>query len=465
MAKAKKIPLIGDFDNIPAEALVPEEEWPHTIPKNWKWVRLGYVCAINPPKPKVTAYPSTTKVNFIPMACVSELCGSIVKLELRSLEKVSKGYTSFSNNDVILAKITPCFENGKSAVVPKLKYGFGYGSTEFHVLRCGKLLDPRFLHVLVRQPKFIVQGRAVMTGAVGQQRVPRAFLENYPFPLPPIDKQREIVTYLDKKLGKIDSVREKLKEFLDQADMRKDNLIQAGVTGHLTSHWREEHKTEIFEDIELAEDSLVPEEEWPYPIPPHWKWVILGSVIQPMKTRKPAGETFTYIDIESVNNKQQIVDFPKTLVSRNAPSRASRAVHSGDTLFSLVRPYLRNVAFVTQKLADAIASTGFYVCTPAISVHSKYLFHVLRGNSFVASVVKHMKGDNSPSVKVSDFKMIPFPLPPVAEQKEIVALLENYLEKESASKKLVFSALKQLDLMRQQLVSAALAGRLTTVLS
>lgn len=211
----------------------------------------------------------------------------------------------------------------------------------------------------------------------------------------------------------------------------------------------------------IPKEALVPEEEQPYPLPEHWKWVISGSVVEPMKTRKPAGKTFTYIDIESVNNKQQVVEFPKTLASNKAPSRASRAVHFGDTLFSLVRPYLRNIAFVTQNLADSIASTGFYVCTPVIAVHPKYLFHVLRSNSFVTRVVKYMKGDNSPSVKISDFKKIPFPLPPLEEQKQIVAYLDEKLGKIDSVREKLQDFLDHADRRKANLIQAGITGHLT----
>lgn len=392
------------------------------------------------------------------MACVSELCGSIVKLELRSLDKVSKGYTSFRNNDVILAKITPCFENGKSAVVPKLKYGFGYGSTEFHVLRCGKLLDPRFLHVLVRQPKFIVQGRAVMTGAVGQQRVPRVFLENYPFPLPPIEEQREIVAYLDENLGKIDRVYDKLQEFLDQSDIRKDNLIQAGITGHLTSHWREEHKTEVSEDIELAEDSLVPEEEWPYPIPQHWKWVRLGAVIDLLSGRdaKLADCNDSGLGIPYVMGASNIRD--SRLEIERWIEKPEVVSHAGDLLLTVKGTVGKLYIQIEPELNLSRQLMGL---RPSAVISVSYLERVF--STHVQQLSAKAVG-LIPGISRAHILNLAIPLPPIEEQKQIVALLENYLEKESAAKRLVLSAQNQLDLMRQQLVSAALAGRLTTVL-
>lgn len=451
MARAKKIPLITDFNHIPAEALVPKEEQPYPLPEHWKWVRLG--TTVKNITAKTESFDDGDKYLGL-----EDLNAGGGILRISDTHDIKSAKTVFQYGDVLYGKLRPYLN--KHAVVNFS----GVCSTDILALRPEKVIDATYLDFWISTPFFL---NAAITNSKGVNlpRVSFNSIAQYPFPLPPLAEQKQIVAYLDDKLGKIDSVRGKLQDFLDHAAQRKDNLIQAGVTGHLTSHWREDHLSEASQDIELPEGSLVSEDEQPYPLPEQWKWVISGSVVEPMKTRKPAGKTFTYIDIESVNNKQQVVEFPKTLASSKAPSRASRAVHFGDTLFSLVRPYLRNIAFVTQNLADAIASTGFYVCTPATPVHPKYLFHVLRGNSFVTRVVKYMKGDNSPSVKISDFKKIPFPLPPLDEQEEIARILDEQLERAEKTDKLVAEVLKRLDTMKQQIVSAALAGRLSLQVS
>lgn len=477
MAKAKKIPLIEDFDNIPAEALVPEEEQPYLLPAHWKWVRLKWLCAINPPKPKVIAYPVTTEVNFIPMASVSEAYGAVVNLELRPLEQVAKGYTSFRDNDVILAKITPCFENGKSAVIPRVKYGFGYGSTEFYVLRCGKLLDPMFLHLLVRQQKFIIQGKAVMTGAVGQQRVPKAFLENYPFPLPPIEEQKQIVAYLDEKLGKIDSVRNKLQDFLDHADRRKDNLIQAGVTGHLTSHWREEHLSEASQDTELPEGSLVPEEEQPYPIPAHWKWVRLGALIELVR-----GVTYKKNEIIETGSPDAVLVLRGGNVREGAISLDSDNVYVPKGIIKEAQLVRKNDvvivsstgsskvigrAGVSDKTYSDVAFGAFLtLCRSAsLALDKRYLATYFQGSLYRTVIRNLAAGVNINNIKGDHLRDLVFPLPPMGEQEEIARILDKQLERAEKTDKLVAEVLERLDTMKQQLVSAALAGRLSLQVS
>ena len=144
-----------------------------------------------------------------------------------------------------------------------------------------------------------------------------------------------------------------------------------------------------------------------------------------MTSKHPTGETFKYIDIDAIDNKANTVLAPKFLSVEKAPSRASRGLQTGDTLFSVVRPYLRNIAYISNSLADCIASTGFYVCRPSEAVDSVFLFKLLLSDYVVNGLNAFMKGDNSPSIRVDQLNDFPIPLPPLAEQKRIVAKVEE----------------------------------------
>jgi len=148
------------------------------------------------------------------MSSVSEE-GKILRQETRKLGETKKGYTYFERNDVLLAKITPCFENGKAALASDLEHPIGFGSTEFHVLRPDpKKLDAKFLFYLVWSRRFRYLGQKVMTGAAGQRRVPTAFLNNYEIPLPPLDDQKRIAHLL----GKVEGLIARRKQHLQQLD-------------------------------------------------------------------------------------------------------------------------------------------------------------------------------------------------------------------------------------------------------
>ncbi|MGG1417541.1 restriction endonuclease subunit S [Bacillus subtilis] len=198
----------------------------YTIPANWKWVRLGEVVQINPPKKKLVGISDEKICTFIPMPAVSDKTGKIENPEEREYIKVKKGYTFFLENDVLFAKITPCMENGKSAIAKNLKNGFGFGSTEFHVIRTSEYINEKYIHYLVRSQKFRLEAKGEMTGAVGQQRVPKEFLINYHLPLPPKEEQDAIVRILDDILikdecSKLNLEMESKLEFLKQSILSK----------------------------------------------------------------------------------------------------------------------------------------------------------------------------------------------------------------------------------------------------
>lgn len=148
-----------------------------------------------------------------------------------------------------------------------------------------------------------------------------------------------------------------------------------------------------------------------------------------MQSTKPAGEQFLYVDVDAVNNKKNVIDNAKVLLSANAPSRATRKLHLNDVLFSMVRPYLKNIALVTDTYANAIASTGFYVLSPATGVFSKYLFYMMLSPYVIDGLNAYMKGDNSPSINNVHIEEFLYPLPPFAEQKRIVNKIEEVFDR------------------------------------
>jgi type I restriction enzyme S subunit len=160
-------------------------------------VAISEVACINPTTPKFLALDGDRKVCFLPMAGVSEN-GYITEVEERPLRNVVKGYRYFERGDVLIAKITPCMENGKAAYADTLLHQIGFGSTEFHVLRPGPDVDGRYLFYMVWNPHFRFAGKRNMTGTAGQKRLPTGFLENFKIPLPPLSKQRRIAAILDK---------------------------------------------------------------------------------------------------------------------------------------------------------------------------------------------------------------------------------------------------------------------------
>jgi len=183
----------------------------------WPTKPLGEVCSINPKLAGSDGPRLDAEVTFVPMAAIDEVSGTIARPERRRYSEVAKGYTPFVVNDVLFAKITPCMQNGKAAVASDLCGGFGFGSTEFHVLRSTGSVLPRWVFAFIRQGIFRSAAEASFTGSAGQQRVPADFLKTFPIPVPPLADQARIVNLLDKA--------DELRKLRAQADRRTAALI------------------------------------------------------------------------------------------------------------------------------------------------------------------------------------------------------------------------------------------------
>lgn len=218
--------------------------------ESWNETILKDVCKVNPKKIDINGLPDDLEVSFFPMASLSEIYGEITEPQTRLLKDVKNGFTNFSEGDVVFAKITPCMENGKSAIIGKLVNGLGYGTTEFYVLRCNENLYNRYLYHMVRDTSFRNKAKAVMSGAVGQQRVPKSFMENYPLDLPSVPEQTEIVRILDDLLAKEQQAKEAAEAVLEQIDLMKKSILARAFRGKLgTNDPAEESAVELVKNI------------------------------------------------------------------------------------------------------------------------------------------------------------------------------------------------------------------------
>ncbi len=221
---------------------------------SWGNVVMDDVCVINPPKLNTKDLDDNLKVSFVPMASLSEIYGEIIDSQIRLLKDVKSGFTSFKEGDVVFAKITPCMENGKCAIVGKLVNNIGYGTTEFYVFRCGEKLFNRYLYHILRHKSFRDKAKAEMTGAVGQQRVPKSFLQKYSLYLPSYDEQIEIVRILDNILLKQQQAKEKAEEVLEKIELIKKSILARAFRGELgTNNPDEESSLELLKMV-LSED-------------------------------------------------------------------------------------------------------------------------------------------------------------------------------------------------------------------
>ena len=175
----------------------------------------------------------------------------------------------------------------------------------------------------------------------------------------------------------------------------------------------------------IGNEILCIDNEIPFDLPSEWVWCRGFSCFAGMETKRPEGEFFRYIDIDSIDNKAHKIKQPKVIAAKDAPSRASRAVQAGSVLFSFVRPYLENIAYVNSDNKDCIASTGFYVCNSNGILYPPFMYFLMISEYVVQGLNQFMKGDNSPSISKDNIENWLYPIPPINEQKLICTELEK----------------------------------------
>ena len=178
-----------------------DDEIPFEIPNSWAWIRLGSLFTINPRN----NIADDTVVGFMPMPLLKDGFNDSHTYEKRLWKEVKSGFTHFANNDVVIAKITPCFQNRKSAVIHDLPSGYGAGTTELHVLRdYTKMLYMPYFLIICKTHAFIQNGVKNFSGTAGQQRVGKDFVSNYLVPLPPVNEQKRIVEKVNNVINSCD---------------------------------------------------------------------------------------------------------------------------------------------------------------------------------------------------------------------------------------------------------------------
>ena len=389
------------------------DEIPFDLPRGWAWARVKYVTAIK-------------RGEYVTRKQIRE--GKIPVI-LGGQEPAY--YCDRSNHD------------GPCVVVSRSGASAGFASywdepifvTDGFLFECAKGLEARYFYYWLKSFPLVKLQRGT-----GMPHVQSEVLNALFLPLPPLAEQKRIVAKVEELFAYADQIGSASEEITKTAQRLDKKILDLAIRGKLVPQdSNDEPASELVKRIGAARNEKTGskksraaashkptyEIEPPFDIPESWQWVRMGEVLLPMTTKHPTGETFKYIDIDAIDNKANTVLEPKFLSVEKAPSRASRGLQTGDTLFSVVRPYLRNIAYISNSLADCIASTGFYVCRPSEVVNSLFLFKLLLSDYVVNGLNAFMKGDNSPSIRVDQLNDFPIPLPPLAEQKRIVKKIDE----------------------------------------
>ena len=323
------------------------------------------------------------------------------------------------NGDILFARTGATV--GKSYLIKNLTQKAIYASYLIRV-QTFNLIIPEYVKLFFESEYYWAQIELNSVG-IGQPNVNGTILGSLNIPLPPLSEQKRIVIEIERWLSLINAIENNKVDLQTAIKQTKSKILDLAIHGKLVPQDpNDEPASELLKRINLKA-KITCDNGHSKKFPQSWCWAKGKYIFSPMKSTKPKGETFQYIDIDSIDNVRQTIKGIKIIKSINAPSRASRYTQKGDIVFSMVRPYLRNIAKV--NINSCIASTGFYVCSPLDMLHSEFCYYLMISDYVVNGLNQFMKGDNSPSINKGDIDNWLFPLPPLAEQQRIVAKIEE----------------------------------------
>ncbi|MEQ1741723.1 MAG: restriction endonuclease subunit S [Candidatus Nitrotoga sp.] len=373
------------------------------LPGNWVVLPIGDLISLNP---KIECSDELS-AGFVPMQMVGKEYSSPIRFETRPWGEIKKGYTHFSNGDVLLAKITPCFENGKAGLVCGLPNGVGAGSTEYFVSRPHlDMLNSRYLYAFLKTDKFLKAGAVQMTGSVGHKRVPKDYLLETELPLAPLNEQKRIADKLDAVLARVDACRDRLDRIPAILKRFRQSVLAAATSGKLTEDWRATFKPSEWNTQPLADICL--------------------SITDGDHQAPPQAETgIPFITISAINDGQLRLE----KASRFVPVayfdalKESRRPQRGDILFS-VTGSIGIPAMVDTDSAFTFQRHIAILRPDHAKISSSYLKFVLGAEGVQQQALAVATGTAQLTIPLTGLRSFRVEVPSTEEQTEIVHRIE-----------------------------------------
>ena len=430
-----------------------EDEIPFELPDGWAWSRLGAVAEAigdgdHQPPPQTSF--------GVPFLVISNVSGG--RLSFENTRFVSKEYfsqlpeTRKPRNGDLLFTVTGSYG------IPVLIDSDDKFCFQRHIAIVRPCtISNRYLYVILGSSyvKSICDAKATGTA---QKTVGLATLRELLIPVAPYKEQMQIYAQTQDALSIVDSVSSDKEDLLNIIESAKAKILDLAIRGQIVPQDpTDEPASVLLERIRAEKEELIKQgkikrdkkesvifrgednsyyekmggkvvnidDEIPFELPESWAWCRGYSCFEGLGSTKPQGDFFDYIDIDAIDNRLHCIKDAKHLPVSDAPSRASRAVKDGSVLFSLVRPYLENIALVEEKHSNCIASTGFYVCNSNGVLLPEFMFFLMISGYVVNGLNQYMKGDNSPSISKDNIENWLYPVPPIGEQQTICAKLKT----------------------------------------
>ncbi|EGO6545871.1 restriction endonuclease subunit S [Escherichia coli] len=430
------------------------------LPEGWVLSTIGEVCDLNP-KHK---HADDLDVGFMPMSNVPTDYLGICSYETRKWKDVKKGFTQFANNDVIFAKITPCFENGKAAVINDFPNGYGAGSTEYFVLRSvGNLVNPYWFLALVKTKDFLINGALNMSGSVGHKRVPKEFVEKYKLPIPPLAEQKIIAEKLDTLLAQVDSTKARLEQIPQILKRFRQAVLAAAVSGKLTEPFRTNSSYSSY-TLALSKDfkNIHYADSWERHQLKDCCTVISGNAFK--SSAFTINKDIPVIKISNIQYGEFEIKNQQYLPQEYLDKYGSFKVTANDVLMALTRP-ITNDQLKVCRYPDTqpVGLLNQRVCKFIFNkdVNTNFFELLFQSEYFKAQVSDNLSETLQPNLSPNDLKKFTVFIPPLPEQAEIVRRVEQLFAYADTIEKQVNNALACVNNLTQSILAKAFRGELT----
>jgi len=427
--------------------------WLGKVPAHWNVVKLRRVVSFNPSKSETRANPADeAKVVFLPMEKISA-SGRIDCGEKRPLSEVWSGFPYFRRGDVVVAKITPCFENGKGAYLKWLETDFGFGTTELIVLRPSETIDGAFLRLITSTKRFLLLGKLHMTGAAGQQRIPTDFVKNYLVGLPAPSEQDRIARFLDWKTSQINKFIRNKRRLIELLKEQRQNVINQAVTRGLDPN------------VRLKPSGV----EWIGDIPEHWEVRRLRTLaaVRPSGLDKNSNESevpvmlCNYVDVYKNDRITSTIDFMKATATPD--EIRALELKAGDVIITKDSESWDDIAvpsFVPEAMPGVVCAYHLALVRPfAGKIEGEYLFRAFAADPIADQFRVAATGVTRFGLAQGAINGAFFPLPSMEEQRAIVDHISRRLAETDQA---ITRAQREIELMREyriRLISDVVTGQ------
>jgi type I restriction enzyme S subunit len=398
----------------------------------WQTKMLGEVCQIKPPKAEARRLLSDMDlVSFVPMEDLGIDQKFLIPTRVKPLSEVVGSYTYFADGDVLLAKITPCFENGKLGIAANLSNGIGFGSSEYIVFRPGPLVDKEWLYYFLSRESFRIEGAERMSGAVGHKRVAKEFIDGYPIFIPPLPEQQRIVSILDEAFDGIATTKANADKNLKNARALFESYLQSVFS----------QRGERWVDTTIGQ---------------HIRFIDYRG-----KTPEKTEDGLRLITAKNVK-MGYLSETPKEFVSPESYGGwMTRGIpRLGDVLFTTEAP-LANVAQLDIDEKVVFAQRIIIMQPVTTKLDSAFLKYLLLSQPVQQRIHDKGTGATVKGIKASLLKTIEISFPKsVVEQERIVVKLDGLREQTQRLESIYRRKLTALDELKKSLLHKAFAGEL-----